>query len=141
MKKIKILFISLFLVLSIAFNTMASEANVEQEETQISIEEELRKAEEETGLSGLDLLLYSINNAEGEIKIQVTEKEAKELPPLSERIVSLIGNILSIILDLIYKNIVYIVIILILSFILFIRKRKANKEEIKKLINKGKRGE
>ena len=141
MKKIKILFISLFLVLSIAFNTMASEANVEQEETQISIEEELRKAEEETGLSGLDLLLYSINNAEGELKIQVTEKEAKELPPLSERIVSLIGNILSIILDLIYKNIVYIVIILILSFILFIRKRKANKEEIKKLINKGKRGE
>lgn len=141
MKKIKILFISLFLVLSIAFNTMASEANVEQEETQISIEEELKKASDETGLSGLDLILYSLNHADGEIEVRITKKENSRNTTLSERIISFLENMLMTFLTFIYKNIIYIIIIVILSLILFIRKRKAYKKEIEQLINKRKRGE
>lgn len=141
MKKIKILFISLFLVLSIAFNTMASEANVEQEETQISIEEELKKASDETGLSGLDLILYSLNHADGEIEVRITKKENSQNTTLSERIISFLENVLMTFLTFIYKNIIYIIIIVILSLILFIRKRKAYKKEIEQLINKRKRGE
>lgn len=141
MKKIKILFISLFLVLSIAFNTMASEANVEQEETQISIEEELKKASDETGLSGLDLILYSLNHADGEIEVRITKKENSQNTTLSERIISFLENMLMTFLTFIYKNIIYIIIIVILSLILFIRKRKAYKKEIEQLINKRKRGE
>lgn len=141
MKKIKILFISLFLVLSIAFNTMASEANVEQEETQISIEEELKKASDETGLSGLDLILYSLNHADGEIEVRITKKENSRNTTLSERIISFLENVLMTFLTFIYKNIIYIIIIVILSLILFIRKRKAYKKEIEQLINKRKRGE
>ena len=141
MKKIKILFISLFLVLSIAFNTMASEANVEKEETQISIEEELKKASDETGLSGLDLILYSLNHADGEIEVRITKKENSQNTTLSERIISFLENVLMTFLTFIYKNIIYIIIIVILSLILFIRKRKAYKKEIEQLINKRKRGE
>lgn len=141
MKKIKILFISLFLILIISFNTIASEQNINQKETKISVEEELEKASDDIGLSGLDLILYSLDNADGEIKFQVIENENKNSTTLSENIFSFLKNILIIIFNLIYENIIYFIIIIILSIILFIRKRKADKEEIQKLMNERKRGE
>lgn len=141
MKKIKTIFISLFLVLLISFNVIASEQNINQKETPVSIEEDLQKASDETGLSGLDLILYSLNNADGEIKFEVIKNENKEKPTLSESIFSFLKNTISVIINLIYENIIYFIIIIILSSILFIRKKKSDKEEIEKMINKGKRGE